>query len=172
MPLTQVQGGMILPSTTLTTPIVATTLGVGGATAAASGAGITFPATQSASSDANTLDDYEEGSWTATVAAGGIPYQNCRYTKIGRAVTVTGQINFSGATVSADIGGLTFTAAATHDVGVAILANGMEVSTGGPVQGIVLNNSNQILFYSWVNNSLGSAYQSSGNINIMVTYFV
>jgi hypothetical protein len=36
MPLTQVQGGMILPSTTLTTPIVATTMGVGGATPAAS----------------------------------------------------------------------------------------------------------------------------------------
>lgn len=41
----------------------ATTIGVGGATPAASGAGITFPATQSASTDANTLDDYEEGTW-------------------------------------------------------------------------------------------------------------
>ena len=28
------------------------------------GTGISFPATQSASSDANTLDDYEEGAWT------------------------------------------------------------------------------------------------------------
>jgi hypothetical protein len=28
------------------------------------GTGISFPASQSASSDANTLDDYEEGSWT------------------------------------------------------------------------------------------------------------
>ena len=44
---------------TLTTPSFATTIGVGGATAAASGAGITFPASQSASSNANTLDDYE-----------------------------------------------------------------------------------------------------------------
>jgi hypothetical protein len=33
----------------------------------ASGSGISFPATQSASSDANTLDDYEEGTWTPTV---------------------------------------------------------------------------------------------------------
>lgn len=32
-----------------------------------SGIGITFPATQSASSDANTLDDYEEGTWTPNV---------------------------------------------------------------------------------------------------------
>ena len=39
------------------------TIGVGNATPAASGAGISFPATASASSDANTLDDYEEGTW-------------------------------------------------------------------------------------------------------------
>ena len=90
MALTQVQGGMIVPSTTLTTPIVATTMGVGGATPAASGAGITFPASQSASTDANTLDDYEEGTWspsinllgTLTVTSSGW------YRKVGGLVTV------------------------------------------------------------------------------------
>jgi len=95
MPLTQVQGGMILPSTTLTTPIIATTLGVGGATPAASGAGITFPATKSPSSDANTLDDYEEGTWTPVFFVGGISGSNLAYsgtyTKIGRSVTVNFQ---------------------------------------------------------------------------------
>ena len=88
MSLTQVQGGMILPSTTLTTPIVATTMGVGGATPAASGSGITFPASQSASTDANTLDDYEEGTWTPTAISGYTSpvygSQLGRYTKIGR----------------------------------------------------------------------------------------
>jgi len=34
-----------------------------------SGIGITFPATQSASADANTLDDYEEGTWTPVFTA-------------------------------------------------------------------------------------------------------
>ena len=93
MALTQVQGGMILPSTTLTTPIVATTMGVGGATPAASGSGITFPASQSASTDANTLDDYEEGTWTPTITGTGtnptVTYGSPRtgvYTKIGRVV--------------------------------------------------------------------------------------
>ena len=66
---------LTLPATTatlatLTTPSFATTIGVGGATPSASGAGITFPATQSASSDANTLDDYEEGSWTPQLFQG------------------------------------------------------------------------------------------------------
>jgi len=58
--------------------------------------GVTFPATQSASADANTLDDYEEGTWTpfwrpATTNFGSITYAadtGGRYTKIGRMVYV------------------------------------------------------------------------------------
>jgi hypothetical protein len=54
---------------------------------------IKFPATQNASSDANTLDDYEEGTWTPTVLAQSGTYttvtnQRGTYTKIGRQVTV------------------------------------------------------------------------------------
>ena len=72
------------------------TLGVGNATPSTSGAGISFPATQSASSDANTLDDYEEGTWTGTLTSGTPPTipptATGTYTKIGRQVTLT--INF------------------------------------------------------------------------------
>jgi hypothetical protein len=120
MALTQVQGGMILPSTTLTTPIVATTMGVGGATPSTSGAGITFPATQSASSNANTLDDYEEGTWTPIIGGtGGESSQSYSgqagyYTKIGRMVyaqcrvalsakgTITGNVLLKGLPFTAD----------------------------------------------------------------------
>jgi hypothetical protein len=56
--------------------------------------GVKFPATQSPSADANTLDDYEEGTFTATAAdaasggnTGGTG--NGYYTKIGRKVHVT-----------------------------------------------------------------------------------
>ena len=77
---------------TLTTPSFATTIGVGGATPSASGAGITFPSSQSASSDANTLDDYEEGTWTPTVTSGSgtiTSYTSTgTYTKIGKMVLV------------------------------------------------------------------------------------
>ena len=80
----------------LTTPTVTTTIGVGGATPSASGSGVTFPATQSASTDANTLDDYEEGTWTPTQGAGltvaGSFSSTGRYTKIGRTVTVSGNV--------------------------------------------------------------------------------
>lgn len=118
MPLTQVQGGMILPSTTLTTPIVATTMGVGGATPAASGSGITFPATQSASSDANTLDDYEEGTFNPDVlgssTAGTVSFSTRigRYTKIGNRVLFHIYVVYSGGTGSGNlrVTGLPFTA--------------------------------------------------------------
>jgi len=56
-----------------------------GGNTSATGTGITFPATQSASSDANTLDDYEEGTWTPTLIDNGF---NNGATKIGRCVTI------------------------------------------------------------------------------------
>jgi hypothetical protein len=69
-----------------------------GGNTAATGTGITFPATQSASSDANTLDDYEEGTWTTTfntpINLTGTPtLSQAIYTKIGRLVTVVGKIS-------------------------------------------------------------------------------
>jgi len=62
--------------------------------------GITFPATQVSATDANTLDDYEEGTWTPAQGAGltvvGAYSSSGQYTKIGRSVTVFGLI--AGAT--------------------------------------------------------------------------
>ena len=78
----------------------ATTIGVGNATPGASGSGITFPATQSASTDANTLDDYEEGTWTPNNAGGitvvGAFSSGGRYVKTGAVVYVEGFV--AGAT--------------------------------------------------------------------------
>jgi hypothetical protein len=68
-------------------------IGLGGATPTTSGTGITFPATASASTDANTLDDYEEGTWTPSlsITSGTITLSstNGSYTKIGRVVYLT-----------------------------------------------------------------------------------
>lgn len=62
-----------------------------------------FPATQNPSSNANTLDDYEEGTWTPIL--GGATSQTGQtyssqigtYVKIGRLVLATAVIEFSGA---------------------------------------------------------------------------
>jgi hypothetical protein len=69
----------------------ANAIGVGATTPTTSGAGITFPATQSASTNANTLDDYEEGTWTPTVLNGGVTLStisSASYTKTGRMVFI------------------------------------------------------------------------------------
>jgi hypothetical protein len=64
------------------------------------GIGITFPATQSASTDANTLDDYEEGTFTPGAGTQGgsdftITSQVGSYTKIGNTVNVRVNIIYS-----------------------------------------------------------------------------
>jgi hypothetical protein len=101
-------------------------LALEGATSQA-GTGITFPATQSASSDANTLDDYEEGTWTPTIGMGtgtstGSSGEGT-YVKIGRQVTVTVFLNVG--TISAGgkintINGLPFTTRAGNDQAVGL----------------------------------------------------
>jgi len=99
--------GATTPSTVVVAPVKAsTTMGVGGATPSASGSGLTFPATQSASSDANTLDDYEEGTWTPTVTrnpgtATTYTIPTGTYTKTGRTVVLLGAITPTNGTFGA-----------------------------------------------------------------------
>lgn len=81
---------------------------------------IVFPATQNASSNPNTLDDYEEGTWTPIIKFGGnavgqtynTGITNGQYVKIGRFVFVTCYIVFTetgSSTGDAAITGLPFT---------------------------------------------------------------
>ena len=103
------------------------TIGVGNTTPATSGAGITFPATASASSDANTLDDYEEGTWTPTIGGSttnpSVTYgaQDGRYIKIGSLVWCYVRITTtarSGGTGDFQIKGLPFTPASEYPGGM------------------------------------------------------
>lgn len=85
---------------------------------------IKFPATASPSTDANTLDDYQEGEWTATLVpnTGTITLssvaETLAYTKIGRVVHITGRISLTGVsspTGEVQLQGLPFTNAALTD---------------------------------------------------------
>ena len=105
---------------------------VGTSTANASGAklqtsnGLTFPATQVASADPNTLDDYEEGTFTPGISFGGgttgISYSAGlvgTYVKIGRVVYVTAAVQATSngtSTGNLRITGLPFTAANTTGI--------------------------------------------------------
>jgi hypothetical protein len=74
--------------------------------------GISFPATQSACSDANTLDDYEEGEWTPTLVPTGTGFTSitydadtqAKYVKIGKNVFVQGAIRTSAITIGSPTG--------------------------------------------------------------------
>lgn len=88
-----------------------TTVSVGAATPSASGAGITFPATQSASTDVNTLDDYEEGTWTPNFSTGWTTAPTvayATYTKVGNLVSVFLFYYYGVSTAAATISGLPF----------------------------------------------------------------
>lgn len=125
-------------SPTLTTPKATSTIGVGNTTAATSGAGISFPATVSLSSDVNTLDDYEEGNWTPAYQTSGTDFvsvtydvQYGRYTKIGNIVQIsvslrTTNVDATGASGNLRIAGLPFAAvssSAANGNGVAFVSN-------------------------------------------------
>lgn len=101
-----------LATPTLSAPTVTGLLTLTGGQAA-------FPATQSPSSDANTLDDYEEGSWTPTIGGSGgqsgqaYSSQVGRYLKIGKLVWANFSLTLSTLgtiTSSVQLKGLPFTA--------------------------------------------------------------
>lgn len=78
---------------------------------------IRFPATQNASTDVNTLDDYEEGSWTPVIGGSGgqsgqaYSFQVGKYVKVGKLVTAYFNVQLSTLgtiTGTAQIQGLPF----------------------------------------------------------------
>ena len=99
------------------------------------GAGISFPATQSASADANTLDDYEEGTWTPQIGGyssgaktpAGSNYG--WYRKVGSLVTCGGTLDWNSTDALSGnivIKNLPFTSSAASN------------SRGGGVPGVIL----------------------------------
>ena len=123
----------------------------------ASAGGIKFPATQVPSSDANTLDDYEEGTFTPGISFGGgttgLTYltQIASYTKQGDRVQYQGyvRINDNGSsTGAARFTGLPFTTNAVGNSysGVAVAGFGM-ASVSGHLQGYTNTNATTIDLY-------------------------
>jgi len=110
-----------------------TGLGVGVVPSAGNGAiqlsaGVGFPATQVASANANTLDDYEEGTFTPTVVGtttagvGTYATQVGRYTKIGNLVTLQVYLSWTAHTGTGNMlfGNFPFTTSSTQYSAAAI----------------------------------------------------
>jgi hypothetical protein len=159
-------------------------VGLGGASPS-SGAGITFPATQSASSNANTLDDYEEGTFTPTYLAttgtlGTVTYANVQgnYTKVGRLVTVSGGFYCSAFAAGTGSGDLLITGLPFASLGTGVQAISVGDSrlftlnnpTGGQT---VANDAKLTLFYRTTANGainnlqVSDAATGSGALNLV-----
>lgn len=122
-----------------------TGLGVGVTPSAGKGAlqlssGINFPATQVASTDPNTLDDYEEGTWTGTLKGGTtdptIPVTATgEYTKIGNQVFVRilfANVTTTGASGAISVTGIPFANGSNRTIG-SCLCDLIATFTGSPI---------------------------------------
>lgn len=125
------------------------------------GGQIKFPATQSASSDPNTLDDYEEGTFTPTLygfvtaGSGTYDFRNGFYTKIGNLVFFN--LNFyctsHTGTGGMSISGLPFTVQ-NDRASVSVITNALTLTTNAIAVGFAEKSSNAIRLYQQLNGSL------------------
>jgi hypothetical protein len=159
---------------TLTLPDATGTVVISGTTPSLNG--ITFPATQVPSADANTLDDYEEGTWTPTSSTGGWTFSidDAQYVKIGKQVSVWASISNTGSGNGSQIviGGLPFSVPA-NCYAVSVFDTGGNSKTGSYIRA----NSGGTLAYAWyVSTSrqslLGTDISGSSYILFNWTYFV
>jgi hypothetical protein len=145
--------------------------------------GITFPATQVASAGVNTLDDYEEGSWTPSI--GGTATYNAQagtYTKIGNVVTVAFDIYIllKGTGSATTVSGLPFTTANTtpyneNGSGVAYFA---DIATSVTYLTAVLNKNATTLHFDGLSaagatmSTTINVFQNGTDVYCTLTYLV
>jgi len=150
-----------------------------------SGAGITFPATQSATSDANTLDDYEEGTFNPDVigssTAGTVSFsvRIGRYTKIGNRVLFHIYLVYSGGTGSGNlrVTGLPFTASSvTNNIpALSIGLSNITLPASSVCWAYVADNSTTIVMSSYPAGGGAAAavsYDAAGDILLAGHYEV
>lgn len=150
---------------------------IGGATAGTGG--LAFPATQSAQSDANTLDDYEEGTWTPSLG-GSATYttQEAYYIKIGKLVYIQAklQVNALGTGSTTTISGLPFTVQNTGSYGSGVvgyfasLAVSPVVLTCNAVNNTTTLNFNDLTAASATMNSAVALFGNNARVDLSLMY--
>jgi hypothetical protein len=168
-------------TTTLTLPATSGTVVTKDTNGIASVNGIQFPATQSASADANCLDDYEEGTWSATLTpttSGSITVSTNTgwYVKIGNLVTVG--VNIFMSSVSSPVGqvqinGLPFTSVSGISKRPAVAASGLVLTSYlGAVSGQITANSSTALLVVNDQGNWANTIGVSSQIQFMASYVI
>ncbi len=181
---TGVAGGAASFTTVLSLAGVGKTLALQGGSSN-TGIGISFPATQSASTDANTLDDYEEGTFDPTITRSGsnptVTYTNQlgSYVKVGRLVNATIGVSWSansGGSGNFTISGLPFSNTNSADYyaqASGVDFSGVTFSVGATQLGGYINpNTTNMILMSGGSavSSAGPTLGSSGYLYMTVTY--
>ena len=143
---------------------------------------VAFPATQVASADANTLDDYEEGVWTPQLSDGTNNATNASnnlgsYVKIGKVIFISSTVSTTAiGSVSGNlrVSGLPFTALSSN-LGFAVYCGsggGMAITAGHTMSGNFNGNTTDIAVYNWDVTTGTSAMQHSewGGGNTQMTF--
>jgi len=142
---------------------------------------VKFPATQNSSSDANTLDDYEEGTFSPTFAlttpgTSSFTYasQQGVYTKIGRLVTYSIHVQVSAASVGTGtgnlvIGGLPFTAGTGVNFFGGAIAFSFGFAVADPTGAMISQSSNVISLYRIATGSTITQAHVGGTMDLYVS---
>jgi hypothetical protein len=148
---------------------------------------IKFPAMQVPSADPNTLDDYEEGTWTPSISFGGASVgvtlnaaNAASYTKIGRQVTVNGYLILTSkgsSTGTARLTGLPFTVANTNGTYSAATLRFQGITFTNQFQGFANVNTTTVEFeeitlLGAVTNITNADFANDSQIIFSLTYFV
>jgi hypothetical protein len=149
--------------------------------------GIGFPATQVASSGANVLDDYEEGTWTPDITDGtnamSIDVANGYYTKIGNRVYCNGAVGSSGlgsASGAIRLAGLPFTASSSGNAyggGSCVYGVGLNITASMNVNLRVELGAAYAMFALWdvttgTSNMSAAEWSADGNVRFYLSYMV
>jgi hypothetical protein len=148
--------------------------------------GISFPATQSAQSDANTLDDYEEGTFTPTVSGsttagtGTYSQQYGVYTKIGNRVWLDVWVNWTAHTGTGSLlmSGFPFqaTGGTFRNAGAISYANNLALTANNAVLGVLMTPN--VTSAEVTQNPVGGgtttnvAMDTSANMHFSISYVV
>jgi hypothetical protein len=147
-------------------------------------AGVTLGTAAGTYNADNTLDDYEEGTWTPTLPNGGtLTVEGATYTKIGRLVNVRGYIQDITPTANTSqfqIGGLPFT---TGNTAQSYGAGSISFSSVYDASGLgILNRVNgNSLYFHYIDGTSGSSLTNnnwistinatSGQLIFQITYY-
>jgi hypothetical protein len=154
-----------------------------GGNTGANGVGVAFPAAQSASTDANTLDDYEEGTWSGNITGSTTNPTTAvtaigRYTKIGRQVHLQiafSDVNTTGASGTLLITGLPFANATGFAAQGSIASYSAITFTGSAACAVGSNESYMTILCSVSNAIWNVANHNAGTgryLNATITYTV